>query len=299
VFAGLIASAALTGLEAKPASAAMLNTIDAFAYNYYSKVSVQGGPASLRGYGQLQCVTPAVSTGPELGRTTVPALPLGCVPSDQVATASSPSTGCPVGGGASSVVDPDGARAQHGPPVFFGGLKDPTNTKVPPSGPLSSSVSCQPGASSTASTHVTQMPAGSVWTPPGSTNPEPHLGGVGPGPALADALSSTCTATPTGVTGTTAVTGGVVVTSTNSSGDPATTVTVPANPLPNHTVTGTANHYGPNETFKVVYNEQTTNADGSFTVIAQHLYLLGPGHVGEVVVGASTCGPRQLPPTLD
>jgi hypothetical protein len=49
----------------------------------------------------------------------------------------------------------------------------------------------------------------------------------------------------------------------------------------NHTVTGTTSN---GDDFKAVFNEQTVAADGTITVEAVHLYLLGPTAVGDVVV---------------
>jgi hypothetical protein len=63
---------------------------------------------------------------------------------------------------------------------------------------------------------------------------------------------------------------------------------VPANPPVNYTKTGTIDHVG--DSFRVVYNEQITAADGSITVNAVHMSLLGPTAVGDLVIAQSRCG---------
>jgi hypothetical protein len=285
--AGPIAAAVLfAGLGAvgvRPATAASsVTTVVGMAYNYYADVSLFGGPSARRGQGQVTCLAANV--------------PAGCVPASDAATAASPSVVCPLHGGTASVTDPDGARGVFGPAVIFGGQWPAAGSVGPPSGPLTSSVHCQLGASGyvTASTRVTVAPAGSTWTPPGATTPESWPGGVGPSPFYADEVRSTCTATASGVSASTTIANGVVETSSDPvTGNPLTTVAVPVNPPVNHTVTGTLNHVG--DSFRIVFNEQVVNpVDGSITVVAEHMYLLGPTAVGQMVVGASNCGPLQV-----
>lgn len=103
-------------------------------------------------------------------------------------------------------------------------------------------------------------------------------------------LQSSCTATAGGVTASTNVVGGVVQT---SQGDPdvggdETNVAVPPNPAPNTVVPGALETVG--DRFRYVFNEQVVNPDGSITVYAVHLQLLGPTAVGDVYVGGVTCG---------
>jgi hypothetical protein len=62
---------------------------------------------------------------------------------------------------------------------------------------------------------------------------------------------------------------------------------VPAHPAPNHTVTGTTSN---GDSFRAVFNEQAIDADGTITVVAVHLYLLGPTAVGDVVIAESHAG---------
>jgi hypothetical protein len=106
----------------------------------------------------------------------------------------------------------------------------------------------------------------------------------------ASRLQSSCTASESGVSGSTTVTSGRLQT---SEGDPNATgdevfVDIPANPPANHTVHGTLETVG--DSFDFVFNEQVTNADGSLTVTAVHEKLLGPTAVGDVFIGQATCG---------
>lgn len=111
-----------------------------------------------------------------------------------------------------------------------------------------------------------------------------------PGPMYYDALESTCTAEDGGdITATTVVEGGVVVTSYDpSTQEPRTEEEVPENPEPGYTVEGTIDHVS--DRFRIVYNEQIENPDGSITVNAAHMYFLGDIAVGDLIIGQSTCG---------
>jgi hypothetical protein len=124
----------------------------------------------------------------------------------------------------------------------------------------------------------------------GSVTSSASAANVGPADATAtaDSVSSTCTASETGASGSATITNGQVVTSTDANGTPVTTEPVPANPAPNTTIHGTINTV--NDTFDAVFNEQVTNPDGSITVTGYHLKLLGPTAVGDVFVAQSTCG---------
>jgi hypothetical protein len=149
--------------------------------------------------------------------------------------------------------------AVHGPATVFG------------SGPI------------TVSTQGTTGPTGSV------TSSTDIRGAVNsPPPFLYDRVRSTCTASEAATTGSTTINAGVVETKLNASGDPISTYTVPVNPAPNTEVSGTIDHVG--DRFRIVFNEQSKAADGTLTVNAAHMYLLGPLAVGEVVIGQSRCG---------
>jgi hypothetical protein len=49
-------------------------------------------------------------------------------------------------------------------------------------------------------------------------------------------------------------------------------------------------HVNNTESFRVVFNEQITNPDGSLTVNAAHFTYLGPLTHGNFILGSSTCG---------
>jgi hypothetical protein len=115
----------------------------------------------------------------------------------------------------------------------------------------------------------------------------------------ATSISSTCTASETGVTGSTTVVGGTIVLqdpNPDTSGEMGENIqTIPTNPAPNTTYEGTVANV--NDNFRAVFNEQIVNPDGSLTVNAYHLYLLGPTAVGEVIVGHVVCGVTAVPST--
>ncbi len=52
---------------------------------------------------------------------------------------------------------------------------------------------------------------------------------------------------------------------------------------------------GVGDSFRYVFNEHVRNLDGSLTVQAAHLYLLGPTAVGDLFIGTVECG-VTLPP---
>ena len=116
------------------------------------------------------------------------------------------------------------------------------------------------------------------------------VGEVFGGPFTASSVASSCTAGSSGITGSTTIANGKVVTLDDASGNPVTTVPLP-NPIPaNYSVTGTITEVGGG--FKWVFNEQTTNANGSLTVNAAHEYLgfsgSGPAK-GDLILGESVC----------
>lgn len=205
------------------------------ACGYFTNVSLFGGPASVRGCGQT-------------------------APPGDVGSAS-PSVTLPAGGSASAVTstDANGALAQYGPAVIFGGRppSDP-NAPVPPSGAMTVSTKGKRTVTSTAS-----------------------VKNVGAGPFTASSVRATCTAKSAGVTAAVTITKGVVVTATDADGNPTASEVVPSHPPVNHTVTG-VNDIG--DSFRAVFNEQAVDAEGTITVSAVHLYLLGPTAVGDVVI---------------
>ncbi len=188
------------------------------------------------------------------------------------AESASPSVDCPSTGTSDpvAVTDADGAIAMYGSRALFSGQWPETATEPPPSGPLT--VSCQ-----------------GTTGPVGSASSSADVIDVGPGPFLADEVHSTCTATETGVTGTTTIIGGVLVTSTDADGKPVTHEAIPIEPEVNYTRTGTINDVG--DTYRIVLNEQIEDpVTGALTVNAAHVYLIGPFTEGDIVIGSSTCG---------
>jgi hypothetical protein len=115
------------------------------------------------------------------------------------------------------------------------------------------------------------------------------IANVGPGPINATGVTSNCTATQSGASGSATVTGGKLTTSEGANLDSAaddTIVDLPANPAPNTSFNAKLETVG--DTFRVVLNEQTTSA-GGITVNAVHMYLLGPTAVGDAIIGQSRC----------
>ena len=209
------------------------------ACGYYSGVSLFGGPSERRGCGQ--------------------SMPPGN------AASASPSVELPPGGSVKAIAasDGNGALAQYGPAVLFGGQSPEGSSASPPSGPIT--VSTKGTTSVTSSASVKNVAAG---------------------PFTASSVRSTCTASKSGVKALTTITRGVVVTATDAGGNTVTSTPVPASPPVNHTVKGT-NSTG--DAFRLVFNEQKKNRDGTVTVVAVHLYLIGPLAVGDVVVAESYC----------
>jgi len=107
----------------------------------------------------------------------------------------------------------------------------------------------------------------------------------------ADSIESTCTADETGVTASTTVApGATVLTDNGDATHPEVTVEVPTDPAPNTAIEGVLRIGTGIDTFTYVFNEQTTNDDGSITVYAFHQYLKGPLAKGDLFVGKSECG---------
>ena len=144
------------------------------------------------------------------------------------------------------------------------------------------------------STSGTLGPAGSVT----SSATIAHLGVVGEDNFAASSLASTCTASESGVGGSTTITGGILVTDNGDADHDRVTVTLPTNPAPNTTYEGRLRIGSRIDTFRWVFNEQIANADGSLTVNAAHEYLLGPIATGDLIIGQVVCGVtvREPPP---
>ena len=107
--------------------------------------------------------------------------------------------------------------------------------------------------------------------------------GVDPNePLQAASISSTCTATESGVTGSTTVVNGTVVTNR----DAGTVAMVPQSPTPGFSISGVN---GAAATYRFVFNEQSTAADGTLTVNAVHLFFTGGPVTGDVILGQVVC----------
>ena len=207
--------------------------ISGSACGYYTRVGLFGGSQELRGCGQ-----------------SVP-------PGDE--RSASPSVTLPPDGSSTAVTaeDANGALAEYGPAVLFGGKSLPS-----PSGAIKVSTKGKKSVTSSAS-----------------------VKNFSTGPVTATSVKSTASASQTeGPTGSTTFTGGVLVTKTDADGNPISSEKVPAKPPANYTRKG-VNAVG--DKFRAVFNEQKVARDGSITVTGLHLYLLGPTAKGEVVVAQS------------
>lgn len=131
----------------------------------------------------------------------------------------------------------------------------------------------------TVSTQGTTGPGGTVI----SSSTVRNINTSGEEVFTAGEVKSTCTATESGVSGTTSVVNGVLKTSQSGS-----TVTIDAVPAIGTAHTGQLESVG--DSYRYVFNEQIPNEDGSLTVNAVHAYLLGPNVTGDVIIGQSVCG---------
>jgi len=180
------------------------------------------------------------------------------------AGSASPSVTLPPGGSSTAVTAAaGGALAEYGPAVIFGG-RPPANpdAPIPPCGALTVSTRGKRSITSTAS-----------------------VKNVGPGPFTAESVRSTCNASKSGVTGSVTITRGVLVTATDADGNPTSTEAIPSHPPVNHTLKGKTSN---GDRFTAVFNEQKLNPDGSITVDAVHLHLLGPTAKGDIVIARTS-----------
>ncbi|MGI8810323.1 MAG: Calx-beta domain-containing protein [Acidimicrobiales bacterium] len=177
-----------------------------------------------------------------------------------------PTVTLPSAGGSLRVTDPDGDVAIYGPARIF------ENT-----GPL------------TVSTRGTTGATGSVTSFATVDDIEPNDPFTAPSPN--GQVKSTCTASETGLTGSTQITGGrLVLKDPNADiyGEPGEiVVTPPAFPAPGLEYRGEVANV--NDYFTIVFNEQIRTPD-SITVNAVHMYLEGPVAVGDMIIAQSVCG---------
>ncbi|HJV08997.1 MAG TPA: hypothetical protein VJ653_04925, partial [Acidimicrobiales bacterium] len=262
ILAMLGAATYSTGVTVGPAGAAV-TAVRGSAYGYQTNVGLFGGPPSIRGFGQTPC--------------TAPNTPAGCGPD----TAASPSVSLPATGGNLTQTDDNGAEGEYGPATIFGGKWPDAAPAAPPSGPIT--VGCNGTTGATGS--VTCNTAVTLYNP----SPAAAPGGVGPGPIVADEARSTCTASESGKSGSATFVNGILETKYDATTQlPTVTEAIPANPAVGYTRTGTIDHVG--DSYSVTFNEQITNSDGSLTVNAVHMKLLGPTAVGDLIIGSVTCG---------
>ena len=167
----------------------------------------------------------------------------------------------PATGGSETATDPS-AEVVFGPATIF------------TSGPL------------TVTTEGTTGPTGAVT----STATIETINTSGDEVFTAANASSTCTATENGVTGSTTITGGTILTHAQAADHPEAAVDIPTNPAPGYTVEGHVHIGDTQDNFRYIFNEQVENEDGSLTVFAAHMELLGPTATGDLFIGESTCG---------
>jgi hypothetical protein len=284
----LAATAVLTAVVATRlggsagSSGADVVAVSGSATGFFSSVSLFGGPASQRGpVGTPGCDPNQPAPGPNATRTE------GCSPSVAL-----PSNGSnePV-----TMTAKEGVRAVYGPAVVFGGDWPAQNTIGPPTGPIAVRTQRTPGhdASVTSSVSIDRAPPASTWTPPGHPGTQRWPGGIGPGPLIAERVTSTCTAQvdPAGglrVAGSTTITNGVLSLTTDPSGSPASFEPMPTTPRPNDGPHGgVLTNIG--DSYEVIYNEQDVSVPGAITVTAIHMRLIGPTAVGDLYIGRVHC----------
>jgi hypothetical protein len=186
-----------------------------------------------------------------------------------------PAVTLPAGGSATAVTgSAPSENVAFGPATFLN------------AGPVTvSTVGTPAGGSVTSSTSI-QGTTQAAGTCPGTTTSCVYAG-----PLTAASVASTCTAAQTGTTASTTVGSGVLVTATDTSGNPTATVTVPNSPPVNDSITGFLYASSTDkESFTYTFNQQTTNPDGSITVTAAHEVLGGPTAKGDLYLGQATCG---------
>jgi hypothetical protein len=184
-------------------------------------------------------------------------------PAGAPAVAATPSVSLPSTGGSVSLTDADGSLATYGPAVIFGWYNPSTGTY--------------------GNTGAQTVTASGTIGGSGAVMSRATVNNAGPGPLVMPQIVTTCSRSGSTTQVTVQVSNGYVETSTNPSTQP-----IPANPAPGTRIDGTINHVG--DSFHVIFNEQTVNADGSRTVVGAHMYLTGPTAVGHLVVASATCG---------
>jgi hypothetical protein len=185
--------------------------------------------------------------------------------------------------------------AVYGPAHIFGGIWPATGVDIaPPSGPTTVTTKGTLGARGSVTSTVDILPR----NPPDPKSP----GGFGPlPPTQGEELHATCTASEAGASGSVRLVGAVMSHSTTSAGEPLDEEKIPENPPPNFTRTGVLTNVG--DRYRIVYNEQFVDPDGSITVNGYHMYLLGDIAIGDSIVGQVRCSAKgnafpNTPPTV-
>ncbi len=181
----------------------------------------------------------------------------------------------------------EAGSAVYGPAKIFGGVWPADVDVAPPSGPITVSTRGTTGARGSVTSSVDIV----LRTPRDPKSP----GGWGPlPPTQGDELHATCTASESGVTGSTRLVNAVMSKATTAGGEPLDEERIPDNPPVNFTREGELTNVG--DRYRIVYNEQFVDPDGgSITVNAVHLYLLGPTAVGESIIGQVRCSTKGSP----
>jgi hypothetical protein len=270
-------------------------------------------------FGQVVCgVTGAPTTA--LAGTTTTAAPSAAAPSAAAPSVAPGPVAAPVAAPALSAADPPAAAPLALAPGqvagsaygYYGNVSifqsppkvvGPTPTVTLPAGGSASPVTASAASGSVKFGPADIFESGSVTVntqgtaASGSVTSSSKLQNVGTGGSggfTADQAASTCTLSGSGVTGSTTIANGSLVTSTDpNTGDPVGHAVISASPPPNYTVFGTINNVG--GSFKYVFNEQIKNPDGSLTVNAGHEYIGGgPNNhgpaLGDLIFGQSVCG---------
>ncbi len=185
------------------------------------------------------------------------------------AVSATPSVSLPSTGGSVSLTDADGSKAAYGPAVIFGWYDTATQTYVN-------------SGSETVLAQGSKAGSGTVLS-------RSTVNNAGPGPLVMPQVITTCQRSGSTTVASVQVSSGFVETSTDpNTGAVTSTQAIPSSPTAGLTINGTLDHIG--DSFSIVFNEQTTNADGSKTVVGAHMYLLGPIAVGDMVIASATCG---------
>ena len=206
--------------------------------------------------------------------------PPGCAPRPE--SSSTPSVQLPAAGGSLSVTDPDGSFGTVGPAIFFS------------------------SGETTVSSEGTTGTSGEVTTSTLTTG----INKSGQEQFTAASAASSCTASPSGVSGSVTITDGTLQVDSgwdaNEDGDyidpgehDPVVVHLDGPIAPNTEFSGHLHisdpALDPAETWRWVFNEQVLNPDGSMTVHVGHQYIEGPTAVGDLWVGRADCGVTSEP----